>query len=199
MKNIIKLLFIVVFGISTSLKAQYENRISTSTLDFSIEYFKPITFGSNAIHKAHDSNIGMGFETHCRVYKAFRFGFGFNFASYTVTNRKLIGNYNNTNYNCIFLALNYNIPLSNKFGIVPELSIGKSRFKGKNGSKNYGVQGGSEYCIGIKTIYNLSGGVGVFHNLNYVYNNLDMKANPGIINFYNQSHAINFGFGIIFF
>lgn len=187
------------FSFVTTLKAQNENRIVSSSFDFSIEYLKPITFGSNSIHDAHKSNGGYGLEMHCEIHKGIKLGLGINFAGYSVTNPELVGNYTRTNYNSFFYTVNYNIALSKKFGIVPQASMGLSSYKGLKNGDRYGIQRGTEYRIGIRTIYNLSSGFGVFQNLNYVYNDLKMSANPGIVNFYNQSHAINFGFGIIFF
>lgn len=198
MKKLI-LVAIIALLYNTRAHAQLDNKMKDSNGSFSMSGFYPNTIGNNFINKGHKPNAGIALETHFRVYNPIQLGFGYSFTNYSVTNIELVGNYFRTNHSTFYFCITAPLPISNKISISPQLTYGLSWLRGKKNSNNIGRQDGQEFRIGSKLIYSLSNSFGVFLSLHFVNNQLEMKTNPEIQDFYNQSQALYFGLGFIVF
>lgn len=199
MNNCIKILLILVLIKSFKLYSQDENKFSKSIENFSVSYFQALNIGDNFLNKAHDFKQGFTAELNIKTYKRFYLGFGYSHSKYEVTNREIVGEYSRGNHVSGFINTSFVYEISKNLSINPQCSFGITYFNAKKSNVDIRNLYGLEGRIGTKLIYELSNEFGIVVTIHYCANRFDMYANQGIKNFYNQSHSLNFGLGIILF
>jgi hypothetical protein len=184
---------------SFELYAQDENKFSKSIENFSVSYFQALNTGNNFLSKAHNFKQGFTAELNVKTYKRFYLGFGYSHSKYEVTNREKVGEYSRGNHVSGFINISLVYEISKNISLNPQCSFGISYFNAKKSNVDIRNLYGLEGKIGTKVIYELSNEFGIVGTIHYCTNRFDMYANEDIKNFYNQSHSINFGLGIILF
>lgn len=189
---IVSLLFVCQFAYSQSeIKKAPENlKIKTS---FTIGPIYPIEFGNTALAKAHSYIFGFTSTLGLLKYSNFSAGFGVDYVSYSVKNKQIIGDYQSSNHNSLFIFLNYDYDLNNKWTLTPNIGYGTSELVIRKDGKRRGSQDGKEFRIGSSINYNLNKNNAFCFSLLYVNNNYNVKANESIKDFFKKSNSIQLG------
>ena len=72
----------------------------------------PIQFGDHSLAKAHDNSVGFGLSFSPVSYAGFSLNAGWEFVSYEVTDKPIVGNFENSNYTSLFGSIKYKLPIS---------------------------------------------------------------------------------------
>ena len=195
-----KIFSLILLSMFTSyLFSQEEDRMSNSKVIFSVNYFKGLNIGDNFLNKAHDFQHGVALDLNFKVDNKLFVGMIYNQSKFEVTNRELVGEYSRGNLVSFGLNSFYVFDISKKINICPQLSLGVSYFNAEKTVVDIRNLYGLEGKIGAKAVYELGNKLGLLGTIQYSMNRFDITANPEIKNFFNQSHSINFGLGIILF
>lgn len=195
MKKLMLPLLILVF---TTLSAQEKEvkDIPSSSAFLRGYVFYPIQFGHHSLAEAHDPNVGFGVSLAFVRYKEFRLSAGFEAVKYKVTDFTKVGNIKNSNYNSVYAAISYDIPIGKKFCIYPDLGYGYVNVYQKSGSQNFGHQNGNEYRVGIVGNYRIDRTVSFFAGAHFIHTALDINTNPEYEKFFGQAEQIQICLGI---
>lgn len=156
-------------------------------------------FGDNFLSKANKPTlVGFGFQYNLMKFYNVKFGFGYEYLPYKVTDESMAGNIKSTNHNGLFSRFQYEYALRQKFSIEPYAGIGYSIIKQKNGNRNFGKFNGTSFTVGTNIVYELNNYMSLFGGTNYTYTKYDVKTASDYEKFFQNSNQIQFSLGFIF-
>lgn len=190
-------LFLALFLICQFVYCQTNTESKNPNIQFKISFIVgpiyPIEFGETALAKAHSANIGLTSSLRLLEYSNFSTGVGLDLINYSVDNKQLIGDYENSKHNSYFIFINYDYEISKKLLLTPNIGYGASELVIRKDGKGRGKQDGKELRMGTSINYNFDKHNALCFTIMYVNNTYDVKANESLQDFFSKSNSIQFG------
>jgi hypothetical protein len=192
-----KLFLVIIFCIQFSysqekkqqLKFHFESRVSA---------ILPFNVGNNYLAKSNEASLGVNLSFNFIKMYNFKFGGGYDFIPYSITDVSTGGNINSSRYNSIFANLAYEIPIFKKVNLEPNIGIGSSKINLKSGNQRFGHQTGTDFRIGFNLDYELNDYFAFFMGTAYVKTKYDVNTSPEFVSFYDNSSLIQINIGMKF-
>ena len=192
-----KSLFLALFLICQFVYCQTNTESKNSNIQFKISFnvgpIYPIEFGETALAKAHSANIGLTSSLGLLKYSNFSTGIGFDLINYSVDNKQIIGDYENSKHNSYFIFVNYDYEVSKLFSLTPTIGYGASELVIRKDGKRRGKQDGKELRLGTSINYNFNKQNALCFSIMYINNTYNVKANESLQDFFSKSNSIQLG------
>lgn len=163
---------------------------------FRIYYSNPNGIGNNVISKANDGKGGFGLGITFVTFDRFHIIAGYEINTYEVTDRSLAGNMNETTVWQLYAGVLYKIPVTKRFDINPELSLGTLTVSQKLEGGKRGKQAGPSINPGFTMDYSISGNFRVFAGLKYCIAFPSTNTNEEYKSFFGTIQMLNIVAGI---
>ncbi|GGG36062.1 hypothetical protein [Bizionia arctica] len=198
-----KILLLLVMGVPGLLFSQETDKTeSEETLSFKPQFYfyvnHHINSGDNFLADGHDADfVGVGFQINFIKFHDFKFGLGWEFTDYNVTNPATIGNINNTTYLATFGKFQYQWDILKYASLEPYLGIGATKiqqqYAGANANSFYGMNFYAGLNVTVKIIPNLS----LYTGINY--NNIwfNVRTNKNWEDYFNKVNQTQIQLGLI--
>lgn len=157
---------------------------------FHVSY--PITFGNNAYHKAHNPVVGFGTSLSLFSFNNFRFGIGYEYMLYEVTDDNLVGPFDNSKYSSFYGLVSYTAKLADKTTLYPEVGIGYAKNKLGSNVDRYGHQDGVVFRGGVNTGFRVARKASFYVGAHFLYSKFSVNTNAAYEKFYSNSSQLQF-------
>ncbi|WP_284652211.1 hypothetical protein [Flavobacterium terrisoli] len=165
---------------------------------FRIQTFYPIHYGNTALAKAHQPRPAFSMQMQFLDFRNFKAGFGFDFVTYSITDKEMIANLSTSKYTSAYFLLSYEYKATNKIQITPNIGYGDARLDLGSRNSRFGKQNGNEFRIGAYVDYKVSKAIFVFGGVHYISNTFDIKTSPEYESFFSKANQIQINFGVRF-
>lgn len=199
MRHYLCLIALLGFGLAY---AQNETPTINKELEFDTSFrfqtFYPIQFGNTALAKAHKPRPGFSAQMNVLDYQNFKAGFGFDFATYDITDKEVIANLSTSKYTSAYFLISYEYEAFPKLRITPNLGYGSASLELGSRSSRFGKQGGNEFRIGTYIDYKIGKTSYAFIGVHYVSNSFNIRTAPEYESFFSKATQLQLNLGIRF-
>lgn len=157
-------------------------------------------FGDNYLAKGHKNPaVGFAFNWNFLEYKKIRFGVSFEKNTLQVEDHSIGGIIDKSIITVYNSNLCYQIPTKTKLSFEPTIFYGQLYIKQKNGDKNYGIQDGNDFGIGVCVKYKLDKYIQVYSDVTLSHYFLTANTSQEFENYFNSSNCLSLSLGCKFF
>jgi len=156
----------------------------------------PIQFGDHVLSEAYDSKPGLGFSMSFLNIKNFKFGAGYNIEFYKVTDKQLTGEFGTSHNSSVFGTVNYEVRVTEKFSVHPNVGMGYAVLRNKDKGSNFGKQDGTEYRAGLITDFKFNKTISLIFGASYIYTKYEINTAPEFEKFFGDSRKIQLSIGL---
>lgn len=192
-KSLLFALFLMSqIGYSQEKTEPKKNKLQLDS-SFIVGFIYPIEFGNTALSKGHNANLGLTSTFGLLKYNKISAGIGLDMVIYSVKDKQIIGDYDNSKHNSYFGFVKYDYNLTNKISFSPNIGYGYSELVIRKNNKRRGAQDGTEFRLGTLISYNFNKQNALCFSIMYVNNTYDVKANESLQDFFSKSNSIQIG------
>lgn len=155
--------------------------------------------GNNFLADGHDADfVGVGLQINFVKFHNVKFGLGWEYHNYEVTNYATLGNINNTDYFAVFGKFQYQWDILKHWSIEPYLGIGASRIEQSYLSSESDDFFGMNLYAGLNVTFKITPHISIFTGANY--NNIRYRVNTNRQweDYFNKINQTQILLGIIF-
>lgn len=190
---LIALLILAVNAFSQETKAKKDFRFEPL---IRVGAIYPIQFGEHSLADSHRSNPGFELSMSFFNFKNFRFAAGFDRVQYNVTERQLVGNFQNSNYTAVYGAVSYEFITTKKIAVLGDVGFGYAGVQQASGANQYGNQDGNEFRVGLFGDYRVAKYFSLFLGAHYIATKLKMETSPEYIDYYGKATQVQLSIGL---
>jgi len=195
-KNILTLLLLVAISALGQEKEAQKKKDFFFEPSGRIKLIYPMQFGEHSLSEAHNANVGAGWNLSFFNYKNFRFSPGLDWVQYDVTDHALVGNFSTTNYTSANGTISYEVPLTSKISVLPDVGLGYVYISQRSSGRYFGAQEGNEVRAGMTADFKTNRLLTVFFSARYIHSNLNMATNEQFQNYYDSADQIQLALGL---
>lgn len=179
-----------------------QKQINTDKNDFRIQgvwrIYPIITnqFGNHALADAHAERDGFGTSLALLTYKNFRFGFAYEYESYSVTDASKVGNFRNSKMHRFTGFLTYDYTLNKTIMFVPSIGYGSDGVYQKSGSTKFGHYSGNHFKVGLITDVNVGESLALFAGVHYFNSTYDINTNKAFQDYFGKAQQVQLTLGL---
>lgn len=196
MKKLLIVLSLFCFSVYAQ-EAETENEwIAFSGFD--MYYTSFLNTGNTMTQDSHRNYAnGFGFKLGIVEYKNMGLALFYNHARNKVNDITMIADFDHTRYNDFGLVLNYQIPLTEKTRLKPEIGYYGSEVKNV-GERRKAYYKGNGLLIGTEYLFLLNQKIAMVVGVHYNYLKFGIEANHAYKNYFANAHRIQFKIGFHF-
>lgn len=158
-----------------------------------------INSGDNFLAEGHEVDfIGGGFQINLIKFNNIKFGLGWDFANYDVTNPVSIGNINNTLYIAAYGKFQYQWDIMKNLSLEPFLGIGATKIQQRYSNSFRDSFYGMNLYAGLNIAFKFTSNFSVFTGFNYNNIRFNVKTTERWKDYFNKVNQTQVQFGIIF-
>lgn len=197
-----KYLCLIAVFCSGIIVAQTEKKPKKADLEFKVntrlQLVRPIQFGNTALSKAHSSDVGFSGHLNLLDFNGFKAGAGFDWITYQITDKQLIGNLNTSKYSSFYMLLSYEYKLTQKILITPNIGYGSADLDLGSRNGRFGGQDGTEFRLGAFFDYKIGKSTYAFAGVTYITNTFEVETAPEYKDFFSKANQIQLSLGFRF-
>lgn len=183
MKKLILLLTLVLHSIAFAQQTTEEaltKTEKTETLTFKPQIYSYVSHhmnnGNNFLADGHDADfVGIGLQINFVKYQNVKFGIGWEYNGYDVTNPNTIGVIHRSLYFAMFGKFQYQLDVFNNWSIEPYIGIGATKIQQKYNNSHSDSFYGLNLYAGLNITFKINAHIYFFTGFNY--NNLRFNVN----------------------
>lgn len=154
--------------------------------------------GYNFLADGHEADfVGFGLQINIVKYNNIKFGIGWEFNDYEVTNPSTIGNIQNSSYFAMFSKIQYQWDILNRWSVEPYLGAGATKIQQKyNNSNNDSFYGMALYA-GFNVTFKINPHMSFFTGFNYNNLRFNIDTNKQWEDYFNKVNQTQIQLGLI--
>lgn len=155
--------------------------------------------GNNFLADGHDADfVGAGLQINFVKFYNIKFGLGWEYHNYEVTNYSTLGNINNTDYFAVFGKFQYQWDILKHWSIEPYLGIGASRIEQSYLSSESDDFFGMNLYAGLNITFKITPHISIFTGANYNSIRYRVNTNEQWEDYFNKINQTQILLGLIF-
>lgn len=165
---------------------------------FNMYYTSFLNTGNTMTQDSHRNYAsGFGFKLGVVAYKNMGLALFYNYARNKINDVAMIADFNHTKYYESGLIFSYQIPLTEKTRLKPEIGYYATEVKNV-GERRKAFYKGNGLLIGTEYLFFLNQKIAMIVGVHYNYLRFGMEANPTYKNYFANAHRIQFKIGFHF-
>ena len=205
MKKIFLFLFLIlnciVFAQETTddTLSEFDKR---ETLSFKPQIYSyvshQINSGNNFLSDGHDADfVGFGLQLNLIKYYNFKFGVGWEYNGYEVTNPSTIGNIDNSLYFAMFSKIQYQWDVLDHWSLEPYIGGGATKIQQKYNNSHSDSFYGMNLYAGINVVLKINPHIAFFTGFNYNHLRFNIDTTKKWQDYFNKVSQTQIQLGLI--
>jgi len=158
----------------------------------------PFGIGTNLLSEAHDPQFDFGFYISPFSLYEVKFGIGFDYSWFKVSDASLAGNGTHTNMALVYGYFSYPLKITNKIDFEPKIGIGGGSIQQKRSDENFGRMDCFTFNFGANLEYELAHPLEVFAGTDYFYSKINVNTPADYKSFFGNLSKMNVFVGVKF-